>query len=115
MDNHLKSAEIFATLLDNRFSLFGYKFGVNVILDLIPGGGDLAAFFLSFYLIWLGMRMGLPASKLFHMFWNIFINFVFGLIPFLGDIIYLFRKANLKNYKILKDFAGRNVTAEKSI
>lgn len=108
MENHLKAAGAFATLLDNRFSVFGFRFGINAILDIVPEAGDIVATLLSLYLIWIALRMKLPASKIGLMLWNIFINFVFGLVPFIGDAIYLFRKSNLKNYKILNDFAKNN-------
>ncbi len=108
MKNHLKAAEVFATLLDSRFSIFGFKFGINAILDIIPEAGDIIATLLSFYLIWIAVQMKLPSRKIVRMLLNIFINFIFGLIPFLGDAIYLFHKSNLKNYKILKEFADKN-------
>jgi len=109
MEKHLKAAGVFAILLDSRFSFFGFKFGINAILDIAPEIGDIVATLLSLYLIWIALKMRLPALKIAHMLWNIFINFVIGLIPFIGDAVYIFRKSNLKNYKILKDYAERNV------
>ena len=109
MENHLKAAGAFAELLDNRFSFLGYRFGLNAILDIVPEVGDIAATLLSLYLIWIALKMQLPAGKIAKMLWNIFINFVFGLIPFIGDAVYILRKSNLKNYKILKEYAERNV------
>ncbi|HSW47467.1 MAG TPA: DUF4112 domain-containing protein [Candidatus Saccharimonadales bacterium] len=109
MEKHLKAAEIFATLLDSKYSLFGFKFGINTIIDIIPEVGDILATVLSLYLIWIAIKMKLPALKIAHMLWNIFINFIIGLIPFLGDIVYIFRKSNLKNYKILKEHADNSI------
>ena len=108
MENHLKAAGAFAELLDNKFSFFGFRFGINAIIDIIPEAGDIVATILSFYLIWIALKMKLPSVKIAKMFWNIFINFFFGLIPFLGDAVYLLHKSNLKNYKILKDYAEIN-------
>ncbi len=104
----MKAAEIFATLLDSRFSILGYRFGINAIIDIVPEVGDIIATLLSLYLIWIALKMKLPAYKIALMLWNILINFVIGLIPFIGDVIYFFHKSNLKNYKILKDHAERN-------
>jgi hypothetical protein len=105
MELHLKSARTFSYLLDNQFSLFGLKLGLNSFLDLIPGFGDAAAALLSLYLVWIALEMELPPLKIVQMLINILINFLIGIIPVIGDAVYIFRKANLKNLKILNDYA----------
>jgi len=52
--------------------------------------------------------MELPRLKIAHMLWNILVNFLIGLIPILGDAAYIFRKANLKNLRILQDYAKKH-------
>ena len=108
-ESHLKAAELFANLLDNRFSILGVKFGLNAVLDLIPEFGDFIALFLSLYLVWLGLRMKLPQIKIIQMLINILFNFLIGLIPIVGDAAYIFNKANLRNLRILKQHAQNQV------
>lgn len=105
MESHLKAATLFSNLLDNQFALAGVRVGLNSFFDLIPGFGDIVAALLSLYLVWIAVQMELPKFKIAQMVWNILVNFIIGLIPILGDAVYIFRKANMKNLKILKDYA----------
>ncbi|MGI8420132.1 MAG: DUF4112 domain-containing protein [Candidatus Levyibacteriota bacterium] len=107
MGNHLKAASVLANLLDNQFGFGGFRFGLNSVIDLIPGIGDVVAALLSLYLVWIALEMHLPRLKIVQMLWNILINFLIGLIPFLGDAAYIFRKANLKNLRIIQDYAKK--------
>jgi hypothetical protein len=105
MESHLRTATVLSHVLDNHFSLYGLRLGLNSFIDLIPGFGDIVAALLSLYLVWIAVEMELPRLKIAQMLWNIFINFLIGLIPIVGDVVYIFRKANMKNLKILRDYA----------
>lgn len=96
---------MFAQLLDNQFEFLGIRFGVNALLDLFPEIGDLLAAILSLYLIWIALQMHVPKVKILKMIQNILINFFIGVIPIVGDIAYVFRKANIKNLRILQQYA----------
>lgn len=109
---HLKAAEFVATLLDSRFGVGNFRFGLAAILDLIPEFGDLIAALLSFYLIWIAVQMELPPLQIAQMIGNVSINLIFGFIPVIGDIIYLVHKANLKNLQILKEYAPEFIEGE---
>lgn len=109
MDNHLKSAEVLANFLDGRFRFFKLRFGMNGIFGLIPVVGDFLASFLSLYLVWIGIRMKIPAADISKMLSNIMTNFVIGLVPVIGDFADFFHHANLKNLKILKQYEKGNV------
>lgn len=104
MDRYLQIAEIWANFLDSKFHFGPIKFGLDPILDLIPGAGDVAGALLSFYLIWIAYKVRLPKNKMLHMLFNIGLDFLIGLVPFLGAIGDVFYKANLKNVRILKEF-----------
>ncbi len=109
MEDHLKAASVFAYLLDARFKIFKFRFGIASLIDLIPGFGDSLAALLSLYLIWIGIRMGLPPEKLNRMFLNILISFFIGLLPVIGDVGYLFYRPNLKNLAILKEHSKQKI------
>src|SRR5258708_7065007 len=109
MENHVKAATVLANLLDNQFNFFGLRFGITAVLDFIPEVGDILAAVLSLYLIWIALKMRVPMTKIIVMVWNILFNFLIGLIPVVGDAVYIFRRANMRNLQIIKEYAGRQV------
>ena len=104
MRSHLKTAEALASLLDNKFTIFGISFGLDPILDLVPWLGDVVGLFLSLYLIWIGIKMRIPREAIVQMVKNVIVDFVIGLIPFIGFFGDIFYKANIRNLKILKTY-----------
>lgn len=104
----MKTASLLANALDNSFNFFGRRFGLNGLLGLIPGAGDIITTGLSLYIVWIGVKMQLPVPKLAEMIGNVAINFFIGLVPVLGDAVDFFHKANLKNLHILQDYAKRD-------
>lgn len=109
MEAHLRTATVLAHMLDSQFRIFGFRFGLNGILGLVPWVGDLVVAVLSFYLVWIGFRMNVPRAKLAEMVSNVAFNFFLGLLPIVGDFADFFHKANLKNLKILKNHATHPV------
>ncbi len=102
MNKHLKTAEVLANLLDNKFNLFGIKFGIDPVLGLIPGFGDFLSFLLSVYIVWVGVKLNLPIHKVLKMAWNVALDLLIGIIPVIGDFSDVAIKANLRNVAILK-------------
>lgn len=109
METHLKIASAVANLLDNSFEIFGRRFGINGLLGLIPGLGDLIPALLSFYLVWVGTKMNLPKTEIARMMGNIMFNFFVGLIPLVGDYVDFFNHANLKNLAILRKYSQNKI------
>lgn len=103
--DHLKAARIFAKTMDNQFQIMGIGIGIDSIIGLFPWVGDLLSMVLSFYLVWIGFQMKLPADRIGQMIMNIIVDTVIGYVPILGDVADVFYKANIKNLKILEDFA----------
>lgn len=100
--NHMKTAENLVRLLEGQFKILGFRFGLDPLLGLVPGAGDLLSFVLGLYLIWIGWQMNLSRLHLTRMGLNLLLDLVLGAIPFFGDIFDFFHKANLKNLEILK-------------
>ena len=109
MKNYLKTAAILSNLLDNKFKILGIRFGIDPILGLIPGGGDLVSLFVALYIVWVGIKMKLPQDKLIKMIVNVFMDFGMGLIPILGDAADIVFKSNLKNLEILKQHEEKDL------
>jgi hypothetical protein len=102
MNRRLKLATKLAQLMDNRFKVLGFRFGLDPILGLIPGAGDLVSLGLATYIILIAIRMGLPKEKIAQMIGNASIDLVVGAAPILGDLGDFFFKANLKNLEIIR-------------
>lgn len=108
MDTHLKTAKTMTEILENRFSIFGLRFGIDPIVGLFAGAGDIVTALLGLYFIWIGLKMNLPLRQIFQMLWNLGIDFALGSIPIIGDIFDFAHKGHSKNYAILKEhYEGR--------
>ncbi len=96
--------ERLSALMDDRFELFGFHFGLNFILDLIPEVGDIVTTLVALYIF--GLSYKYPVSKWvkFRMLLNIAIYFVVGLIPWLGDIFGAWFKPNRRNLTLIQKF-----------
>lgn len=104
--DHLKNAQRLAKLLDSQFSILGFKFGLEPIIGLLPGLGDVITLILSLYLFYIAVQMKLPKSALIQMMVNIGMDFFIGTVPVIGDLADFFYKANSKNLRILERFAS---------
>jgi hypothetical protein len=102
MDYHLQYAQSLADLLDNKFKILGFRFGLDPLIGLVPGIGDVIGLVLSAYIVWVAVQMKVPQDKIAMMLGNILFDFVIGLIPVLGEIGDFVVKANSKNLEILK-------------
>ncbi len=102
MDKHLVLAEGLAHLMDTKFSFLGIRFGLDPLLDLIPGIGDVIGLCVSLYIVWIATKFELPQDKMVHIIGNIVLDFLIGLIPVIGGIGDIFFRANLWNIQIIK-------------
>lgn len=100
---HSKSRK-FAELLDSQFTIPGtkIKFGIDPIIGLASGIGDLAGASLSIYFMVYAAKLGAKSSILIRMFLNILADLTIGAIPILGDIFDVAWKANLRNAILLE-------------
>ncbi len=94
-------------LLDNSIPIpgTGFRIGLETIVGLVPGVGDLVGGGFSLYIILQAARMGVPASLLARMGWNLLVDVVVGAVPFLGDLFDAGFKANLRNLALLERHA----------
>lgn len=100
----LKRIRRIATLLDTAFGIPGTKFriGLDPILGLIPGGGDLITAGISAYMIYLATRFGLKKEEIGKMIGNVAIETFLGTVPLVGDVFDAYFKANIRNLEILE-------------
>jgi hypothetical protein len=104
-DQTLQRLEI---LLDEAFRIpgTGIRFGIDGIIGLVPGLGDVLAGLLSLIIPLAAWMRGVPYVALVRMAFNIGIGVLIGSIPFLGDIFDIAWKANRRNYQLMRRHLG---------
>jgi hypothetical protein len=101
MGNHLQNARILAELMDNKFSLFGIKFGIDPILGFLPLIGDFITVFVKLYFIWIAFQLKIDLKDILKIICISFIDFFAGLLPIIGDLADIKYKSCEKIYNIL--------------
>lgn len=94
-----------AWLLDNSIPVpgtRGRRFGIDAIIGLVPGVGDLASGAIGLFVIWRASRMGLPRVVVARMLANAGLDFVIGAIPLAGDAFDLWFKSNTRNLELAR-------------
>jgi hypothetical protein len=96
--------EAMEKLLERMFVVPGINkpVGLDVILDLIPGIGDVAAAALGAYIVWEAKNLGMSKTQMTRMAGNVGVDFLLGLIPWVGAIPDFFFRSNTRNLKIIK-------------
>ncbi|MGO4998571.1 DUF4112 domain-containing protein [Oceanisphaera sp. W20_SRM_FM3] len=101
--------ERLAWLLDSSIRLpGGYRVGLDGVIGLIPGIGDLIGAGLSSYIVVEAARLKVPLRVLARMGLNVLIEFVVGIVPIFGDIFDFAFKANLRNVRLLNAYLRNN-------
>jgi Domain of unknown function (DUF4112) len=97
-----------SNLLDNAIPIPGtkYRIGLDPILGLLPGGGDLIGSIFAGYVVFKSAQMGVPRDTLVQMAANIVFDTVVGTVPVAGDLIDVAWKANVKNIELLDAHLG---------
>lgn len=116
-DHSIRQLEKFAELMDSKFVIPGtdLRWGLDSLLGLIPGAGDTATLLCTAYLIGKAHSYKLPWHISALMIWNGFIDWLIGLIPFIGDIFDLGWKANNRNVALLKEHLSRQPAGREEI
>lgn len=97
--------EILAKLMDSQFKIPGtnIRFGLDSLIGLVPGAGDIGTFLVSGYMLSVLAKNGASGFVLARMTLNIFIDAILGAIPLLGDVFDVFFKANQRNMQLMRE------------
>jgi hypothetical protein len=106
---NISSLRQLARLLDAAVRVPGtnIRFGLDAILGLIPGAGDVAGGLLSAFIILQASKLGAPNSVLARMVMNVAIDSIVGAVPILGDLFDVGWKSNMRNAALLEQYAER--------
>ena len=101
----LKHIDYLARLMDAQFRVPGtnFRFGLDAIIGLIPGGGDLSTFAVSGYMLWIMAQNGASGYVLARMVLNVLLDTLIGSIPLVGDVFDVFYKSNMRNLQLMQE------------
>ncbi|MCQ9156256.1 DUF4112 domain-containing protein [Acidomonas methanolica] len=100
----LRRVKRLAWLLDAAFRLPGTRFrlGIDALIGLIPGGGNVVMGLISLYIVLEAWRMGVPNDLLLRMVGNVAVETVVDTVPLAGDLFDAAFKANLRNVALIE-------------
>lgn len=104
-------------LLERMFVIPGLNrpVGLDVILDLLPFGGTTVGAALGGYLIWEARNLGMSRTQMLRMAANVGLDWILGLIPWIGAVPDLFFRSNSRNLRIVRRHLDRHHPATATI
>lgn len=99
-----------AHIMDNKYELFGFRFGLDPLLNLVPYVGDIIGFVVGTYLVVIMAKNGVSTKVIIKMFLNVVADLIIGGIPIIGKVADFFFKGNQRNVDLLKShyYEGTN-------
>ena len=96
--------EAMEKILERLFVIPGINrpVGLDVILDLVPVVGDIAAAALGAYIVWEARNLKMSRWQIACMAGNVGFDWLLGLIPWVGAIPDYFFRSNTRNLKMIK-------------
>jgi len=115
-DDPLARARALTRLLDSAAAIpgTGIRFGLDPLLGLIPGLGDVAGAVLAGYLVLLAQRLGAPRAVVLRMLANVAVDTVGGTVPIVGDAFDVAFKSNTRNLALLERTLGDPARAKRA-
>jgi hypothetical protein len=101
--------EALAAMLDTAFIVPGtnIRFGVDALIGLVPGIGDLITTGLSLYLVHEARQLGAPGHLIVRMLGNVALDGVVGAVPLVGDAFDVMWRSNRRNMALLRRWMQR--------
>ncbi len=111
----IKKLERLAWLLDSSIRVPGtrWRIGLDGLVGLIPGVGDLLAGAASSYILLQAVRLGVPWAVSLRMALNIVLESLVGVIPVFGDLFDFAFKANQRNVQLMLDYFEQPVPTKR--
>ena len=112
-----KRVEAMERLMERMIVIPGINrpIGLDVILDVIPIAGTVSAAALGSYVVWEARNLGMSKWHMARMAGNVGVDFLLGLIPWVGAIPDLLFRSNTRNLRIIKRHLDRKHPAGATI
>jgi hypothetical protein len=91
-----------------------FRFGLDALIGLVPGVGDVVGLAISSYIVAQAARLGAPRALLARMATNIGIETIVGAVPLLGDLFDAAWKANQRNVRLLDEYVRSPVRTQRT-
>jgi Domain of unknown function (DUF4112) len=113
----LERLERLAYWLDDRFRVpgTGFRIGLDGLVGLVPGVGDVVTNALTAYIVYQAWRLGIPRRVLLRMLANLGIDTLVGIVPVAGDLLDLGFKANRRNVRLLRRHLRERLDQEQGV
>ena len=98
-----ENLDLLSRVLDSWFRIPGtsIRFGLDGIIGLVPGIGDILAGLASCIIILAAWARGAPYVTVARMLVNLALDVIIGTVPLFGDLFDIAWKANRRNYALL--------------
>lgn len=102
----LRMIDTYSRLLDTKFRIPGteMRFGVDFLLGLIPGAGDIVSLGMSGVLIATMAKNGASPMLAARMLFNVALDAIVGTVPIVGNLFDLVYKANYRNAVLMSEY-----------
>jgi len=99
----LEHLTVLSHLLDRAFRIPGtqWRFGIDALIGLIPGLGDIVGSLVGAYSLWIARQLGAPIAVQARMVLNLAVDGIVGLVPLVGDLFDFAFKAHSRNQALL--------------
>ena len=103
----LAIADILAKVLDTSIRIPGtsWSIGLDPLLGLIPGIGDVIANLIGTVILGIATRLQIPRIVLTRMSLNLLINGTVGAVPIVGDLFSVWFRSHARNAALLREAA----------
>lgn len=97
-----------------RLPVFGKRIGLDAVIGLIPGVGDVAGALVASWGLVVAASLRAPISVLARMLLNIGIDALVGVIPLVGDMFDIGWRAQQRNLALLERWIESPARAERA-
>ncbi|MGD2071341.1 MAG: DUF4112 domain-containing protein [Gemmatimonadota bacterium] len=103
--SHLRSLRIVSRVMDEAVEIpvLRVRVGLDALMGLIPGAGDIAGVAVSGWTVVTAARLGASGTVVARMLLNIAVDALVGAVPVLGDLFDVAFKANSRNLRIMEE------------
>lgn len=112
-----RRVEALERIMERMFVIPGINrpVGLDVILDLVPFAGSTAGAAIGAYMAWEARNLGMSKWQLTRMAGNVGVDWLLGLIPWVGAIPDLLFRSNTRNLRIIKRHLDKHHAATATV